>query len=130
MGLCSPSVYRDIFLEHNAQVVEKLGRHVLFHLHSIACQHYRHVLSIPGLAGLEITVESKGPSLLELVPLFRQVLERSRLILLVDHGFEQLPEALCRLPAEGLYLIIPQDVLSSDGQFRQFVAGNWRGRRN
>ena len=128
MGLCSPSAYRDIFWEHNAAVVERLGRHVLFHLHSIACRHYRHVLSIPGLAGLEITVESKGPSLLELVPLFREILEQSRLIVLVDHGFEQLREALRRLPSEGLYLIIPDDAISSDGQFREFVAANWGAR--
>ncbi len=125
MGLCSPATYRDIFLEHNARVVQTLGDHVLFHLHSIACRHYRHVLGIPGLAGLEITVESKGPSLLEMVPLFQEVLEESRLILFVDHGFEQVPEALRRLPSEGLYVILPDDVLSSDGQFRQFVAANW-----
>ena len=125
MGMCSPATYRDIFLEHNAEVVRRLGGHVLFHLHSIACRHWRDVLGIPGLAGLEITVESKGPSLLEMVPLFQEILSRSRLILFVDHGFEQLSEALCRLPTEGLYVILPDDVISSDGQFRQFVAANW-----
>ena len=48
MGLCSPAHYADIFHRHNAELVQRLGTFVLFHLHSTGYRHYRHVLDIPG----------------------------------------------------------------------------------
>jgi hypothetical protein len=127
LGMCRPNFYRDIFRKYNAEVVKHLGAHVLFHLHSTGFKHYRDVLSIPGLAGLQLTVEANGPSLTELVPVMREILERSRLILFVDHGIEQLPGVLRQLPREGLYLIVPEQHLSSDEEFRSLVKTFWKG---
>ena len=126
MGMCSPAMYRDIFMPCDAEVVRRLGEHVLFHLHSTGCKHYKHVLGIPGVAGLEVAMESIGPSLLDLVPVFREILEKSRLILQVCTGFEQLPEVLRKLPLEGLFLTIPDQYIRSDEEFRQFTQTNWR----
>jgi hypothetical protein len=99
----------------SAQIVEHLGRHVLFHLHSTGYRHYRHVLDIPGIAGLQVVVEANGPRLADMVPALREILERSRLILMVDGHMDQLPEALRRLPREGLYLIL-SDKFVQDGK--------------
>ena len=126
MGMASPAMYRDIFMEYNAQVVEHLGQYVLFHLHSTGCKHYRDVLEIPGLAGLEVTVETIGPTLRDLLPDFREILERSRLILMVDHGFEQLPEILRKLPREGLFLIVANGRIRSNEEFNRFISSNWK----
>jgi len=126
MGMCSPAMYRDIFMPCDAEVVRRLGEHVLFHLHSTGCKHYKHVLGIPGVAGLEVAMESIGPSLLDLVPVFREILEKSRLILQVCTGFEQLPEVLRKLPLEGLFLTIPDQYIRSDEEFRQFTRANWK----
>ena len=101
-----PRGYRDLFMQYNAELVARLGKHTLFHLHSTGYRHYRHVLEIPGIAGLELTVEANGPSLAELVPALRAILERSRLILQVDGYFEDVPAALRALPKEGLYLLL------------------------
>ena len=125
MGMCSPALYRELFWEHNARIVQHLGSHVLFHLHSTGYRHYRDVLSIPGLAGLEITVEANGPPLPEMLPVLRHVLEHSRLILHVDHGFEHLPAVLKHLPREGLYLVIPDRFIGSEDEFCDFVHGVW-----
>jgi len=126
MGLASPSMYRDIFMEYNAEVVRHLGSYVFFHLHSTGYKHYKEVLEIPGLAGLEITLESIGPTLADLLPVFRQILEKTRLILMVDYGFEQLPAVLRNLPREGLYLTIPSARIRSNEEFKKFVSSTWK----
>ena len=67
------------------------------------------VLAIRGLAGLQVTVEANGPPLPDLVPVLREVLEKSRLILFVDHGFDHLAAVLRQLPVAGLYLLLRDD---------------------
>jgi len=126
LGMCSPGMYRDIFMPYNAAVVKHLGSHVFFHFHTTGCKHYTHALDIPGIAGLEMTLETIGPTLSDLVPVFREILEKSRLILHVCTGFEQLPEALRKLPREGLFLLIPDKYIPTDEAFREFTRANWK----
>lgn len=126
MGMCSPSMYRDIFMRNNAEVVRHLGQHVFFHLHSTGYKHYKHVLGIPGIAGVEMALESIGPSALDLVPVFGEILERSRLILHVGSGFEQLPQVLSKLPTEGLFIAIPDKYIHNEQEFRDFTTANWK----
>ena len=121
LGMCSPSIYRDIFMPLNAAIVKHLGANVLFHFHSTGFQHYKHVMSIPGLAGVELTLETIGPTLQDLVPVLRGILEKTRLILQVCTGFEFLAEALRQLPREGLYLVIPSTYIPTNEAFREFV---------
>jgi hypothetical protein len=121
MGMCAPEHYRDIFQRYNADIVRHLGAHVLFHLHSTGCRHWRDVLDVPGLAGVEITIEANGPSLPELLPMLREILERSRLMLFVDHRGEELPAVLPHLPREGLYIAVPETFLRSEREFSSFV---------
>ena len=124
LGMCSPFAYRDIFMQFNAAIVKHMGPYVLFHLHSTGYKHYTHVLNIPGIAGVEMTLETIGPTLQDLVPVFREILGRSRLILQVCTGFEHLPEALRRLPREGLFLVIPCKYIPTDEAFRDFISAN------
>lgn len=126
MGLCSPNMYRDIFMQNNAEVVRHLGKCVMFHLHTTGYKHYKHVLNIPGIAGLEMALESIGPTALDLVPVFREVLEKSRLMLHVGTGFEQLPQVLSKLPKEGLFLAIPDKYIRSDKEFHEFTRAMWK----
>jgi len=123
--MAGPEKYREIFRQYNADVVKHLGDYVLFHLHSTGMGHWRDVVSIPGLGGLEITVEKNGPSLMELLELLREVAESSRLILYVEGYFDELAGVLKKLPKAGLYLILPDSFVGSDEQFGQFVRGIW-----
>ncbi len=119
MGMCNPDTYGEIFMRYNQQLVSHFGGSILFHLHSSGYRHYRKVLEIDGLGGIELTVELKGPGLLDMVDDLRYILEKSRLILFVDHCFEQLPEALNKLPKEGLYVIISDKYISAEKRTRQ-----------
>ena len=121
MGMCSPNMYRDIFMQNDAEVVHHLGEHVIFHLHTTGYQHYKHVLDIPGIAGLEMALESIGPTALDLVPVFREILEKSRLILNVGTGFELLPQVLSKLPKEGLFVAISDKYIRTDQEFHDFT---------
>ena len=125
MGMCSPADYRELFWPGNCRVVERFGECFFFHVHSTGFQHYRHVLDIPGLAGMEFTIEANGPPFLDLVPVLREILERGRLILCVDSQFDALPEAPRQLPHEGLYLILSDRFIRSEAEFRQFLAAQW-----
>ena len=126
LGLCHPDLYRDLFMNHTAEAVRRLGPCVVFHMHSTGFQHFRHVLRLPGLAGLQMTIEANGPSLADLLPAFREILERSRLLLFLDHRFEELSAVLPHLPREGLYLAIPARCLESEAAFLQFTKTHWR----
>lgn len=125
LGMCAPRIYRDLFAHYTAEIARHLGPYVLFHLHSTGFRHWRDVLATPGIAGLEITVEANGPPLAGMLPALREILERSRLILMVDGHFEQLPAALRGLPHEGLYLVISDKFIASEEVFRRFVDANW-----
>jgi hypothetical protein len=129
LGMCSPAIYRELFMEHNTRQVRHLGAHVLFHLHTTGYGHYRDVLRIPGLAGLQMTVEANGPALPDLLPVFQEVLEQSRLLLYVDAGFAHLPWVLERLPREGLYVLIPERFIGSEQQFQEFTTSVWPATR-
>ena len=128
LGMCAPAVYRNHFQTFHAAIVQRLGRHVLFHLHSTGCRHWRDVLAVPGLAGLQLTVEANGPAPAELLPMLREILERSRLILSVDHGFAELPQLLRQLPREGLYVLTREEDVGTDDGFRQLLAACWNRR--
>lgn len=125
LGMASPAAYRELFWEANAEVVERFGEHIFFHVHSTGFDHWRDVLDIPGLAGMELTVESNGPPLADLVPVLREILERGRLILCIDHGFDDLARALRQLPHEGLYLVVSDRFIATDREFLAFVDANW-----
>ena len=125
LGLCHPNLYRDLFLNYTAEAVRHLGNCVVFHMHSTGFQNFRQVLRIPGLAGLQVTIEANGPPLADLLPVFREILEQSRLLLFVDHRFEELSGVLPHLPREGLYLAVPERCLGSEAAFLQFTRTFW-----
>lgn len=128
LGMCSPEMYRATFLAQDQRIVSRLGNYVLFHLHSTGYQHYADVLEIPGLAGMQITVEANGPSLSDLEPVFRDVLGKTRLIVLVDGHFAELPRLLHSLPTDGLIVIVPDTAIESETVFRDLLARCWRAR--
>mgnify|MGYP005843960625 CR=1 FL=1 len=121
MGMCSPAMYRDLFFPHDADLVRRIGPWALFHLHSTGMKHYRHVLDLPGLAGLEVTLEANGPPPPALLPAFREILERSRLILMVDGYFEEARAMLRELPKEGLYVLVSSKFVPDEAAFRDFL---------
>lgn len=127
LGMCAPATFREIFLPPAAKVVESVGPNVLFHLHSTGFAHYRDVLDIPGLGGVQITVEPIGPTLEAMLPALREILERSRLLLMIDSHFDELVPLLRQLPTDGLCVTVNDRFVSSDDAFRDLVSAAWPG---
>ncbi len=127
MGLASPELFGDLFLEHEARLVEHLGPYTLFHVHSTGYAHYRHLLEIPGLAGVQLTVEANGPSLRALLPAMREIMERKRLVLFVDAYFEDLVEVAGQLPKDGLYVVVSDKFVESEEAYRDLLSRAWPG---
>ena len=125
MGMCSPAMYRDVFMSYNAEIVQSLGDYILFHLHSTGIQFYHDLLTVPGLAGIEVTLEENGPRPADLVPMFRKILEQSRLIVFAYHFFEEMAGILDKIPHEGLYLVISDKFIQSEDEFRTFIEEHW-----
>lgn len=125
MGLASPDLFGDLFLEHEVRLVEHLGPYTFFHVHSSGYAHYPHILNIPGLAGIQLVVEAKGPSLRSLVPVLQEILERTRLILYVDAYFDELVEVAGRLPRDGLYVIVSDKFVESEEAYRELLLRAW-----
>ncbi len=125
MGLTSPELFAELFLEHEARLVEHLGPYTFFHVHSTGYAHYRHLLGIEGLAGIQLTVEANGPSLRALAPVMREILGQMRLIVFVDAYFEELAEVARELPRDGLYVMVSDKFISSDADYAQFVRRAW-----
>jgi hypothetical protein len=82
-------------------------------------------MNLPGIAGLQMSMESIGPTLLDMIPVFQQILGKTRLMLQVCSGFEYLPEALRKLPHDGLYVIIPSRYIPTDAAFRELIRANF-----
>jgi hypothetical protein len=126
IGMVDPEIFREIFLEKNNMLVSHLGGNAFFHLHSTGFAHYKHVMEIKGLSGIEFTIEQNGPPLRELTGVFQEILGKCRLILFIDAYFEQLNEVLKKLPADGLYILIPSRYIGIDPEFKAFINSNWR----
>jgi hypothetical protein len=125
LGMCSPTVFDELFRGFSEELVRRMGPYLFFHVHSTGYRHWPHVLKIPGLAGMEVTIEGNGPPLADMVPDLRAILERSRLILVIDAWLDQLRDALRQLPKEGLYLVINDRFVPSDAAFRELAASLW-----
>jgi hypothetical protein len=126
LGMCSPTLFREMFMENNARIVKHIGDYALFHLHSTGYGYYRDVTDIPGIAGLELTVEMNGPPLRYMLSDIRYILEKSRLILFVDHYFEDIPFILDKIPHEGLYILISDKFISEEKAFTDFIKNNFK----
>jgi hypothetical protein len=125
MGLASPDLFRDLLFEHERRLVEHLGPYTFFHVHSTGYDHYTHLLEIPGLAGIQLTVEANGPSLSSLVPVMQQILGSTRLILFVDAYFDELGQVAGQLPRDGLYVMVSDKFVGGEEAYRELLADAW-----
>jgi len=125
LGMVDPEIFKELFLEKNQALVSRFGGRALYHLHSTGFAHYKDVMAIKGLSGIEFTIEQNGPPLIELAGVFQEILGKSRLILFIDAYFEQLNEVLKQLPADGLYVLIPNKYIETQPEFEAFINSNW-----
>jgi hypothetical protein len=130
LGMTSPATFRDYFSACAAEIVKHLGSHVIYHVHSTGFGHWRHLLDVPGLAGVELGVEPIGPSLHELEPMLLEIAERSRLLLMVDGHFDEFTDVVRKLPTDGVCVGVSDKFVKSDAEYRDLMAATWPGAKD
>ena len=125
LGMTSPATFRDYFSACAAEIVSHLGSRVMYHLHSTGFGHWRHLLDIPGLAGVELTVEPIGPSLHDLAPILREIAERSRLLLMVDSHFDEFVDVVGKLPTDGVYVGVSDKYVRNNDEYLELLSATW-----
>lgn len=104
-SLLSPQIYREYILECNEVVCNKY-EYSMMHLHPSSFYLLDDLLNIEGLKVIQINKDIGGPSVLEMVPIFKKVLEKKRLCIWGNLDEKDIYEIKSNLPYNGLYLSI------------------------
>jgi len=133
MGMCSPAVYREVFWPGNCQVGEHFGDHLFVHVHSPGVDPWRDVLEIPGLAGMELTMEFNGPPILDTGPVLREIVRQAEpqrgdyLLVYFSNGHvhftSRVEDALRALDVPVVYAVKEGPILNDATREDALVAG-------
>jgi hypothetical protein len=105
-ALLSPALYREFFLENERYFCGKY-QYTMMHLHPSSFHLLDDILSNENLKALEINKDVGGPSMLQMIPHFRKVLEKKRrLVIWGDLTEDDIRVVFDNLPAEGIYFNI------------------------
>jgi hypothetical protein len=104
-ALLSPGLYREFLAELDVMICQA-APYTLCHLHPTAFFILDDLLQIDRLMTIQINKDLGGPSIEELLPVFRKVLQQKRLVVWGDLDEPELDIILKELPYQGLYLHI------------------------
>ncbi|MCC6681896.1 MAG: hypothetical protein IT445_13435 [Phycisphaeraceae bacterium] len=103
--LLSPTHFRDIFLPSYRKIARSF-KTAGIHFHTAARQHATALMEMDELDAIEWGLDSMGPPLEELLPLFARILQNKSVILKNVINESQAEMIRKKLPNEGLCLII------------------------
>lgn len=104
-SLLSPIIYREYILECNKEVCDRY-EYSAIHLHPSSFYIIDDILDIESLKVIEINKDVGGPSIEEMLPLFKKVLEKKRLCIWGNLDEKDIYTIKRNLPFKGLYLNI------------------------
>ncbi len=119
-ALMSPKLYRDFIVELDTKIFEGYD-YTLFHLHPASFFIVNALLGIERLKAIQINKDVGGPSIRDMLGVFRKVLEKKRLVIWGDLDHDELDIILRELPYEGLYLHIVTGTTEDAKQRMQFI---------
>jgi hypothetical protein len=97
VGFLSPAIYKEIFYECDELISNSFDYSIL-HLHSAALQMLVNVLEISNLRGVNIVIDSKGPNIGSLIPVFQKIQNAKKALhvqgIFTDRDMMKLEEAL------------------------------------
>jgi hypothetical protein len=108
-ALLSPSLYTDFLLENEKRICAGY-EYSLVHVHPASFFTLDSMLTNEKLRAIQINRDNKGPSLKEMLPWFRKVLEKGRN--LVIWGFldeKDIDLVLGSLPREGIFFFLSEN---------------------
>jgi hypothetical protein len=104
--LLSPALYREFFLENETYFCGKY-KYTMMHLHPSSFHLLDDILGNENLRAVEINKDAGGPSMLQMIPQFRKVLEKNRsLIIWGDLTEQDIWVVFDNLPPEGVFFNI------------------------
>ncbi len=108
--LVGPQLYRDLILPFDRKIWNSVD-YAMFHTHSAGLPAMIDALiDAPELECVECTVDANGPSLDELIPLWKRMLEADKSLLVCLEEFSDHVNRVVReLPAEGLAISVSTD---------------------
>ena len=113
-ALMTPALYREFFLENEKYVCGKY-KYTMMHLHPSSFHLLDDILGNENLKAVEINMDVGGPTVEQMLPQYRKVLEKKRrLVVWGALSAEDVRCALDNLPHEGIYFnILPPDFESA-----------------
>lgn len=106
-GLVGPSLFRELVMPPNRRLWASVD-YPMFHTHSAGLPvMVEALLQAPELACVECTVDAGGPSLEELLPLWRRVLEAGKCLLVcLEESSGEVDRVVAALPPAGLAISV------------------------
>ena len=121
-SLLSPDIYREYILECNREVCHRYEYNAI-HLHPSSFYILDDLLNIKNLKVIEINKDVGGPSVEEMVPLFKRVLEKKRLCIWGDLDEKDIYAIKKSLPFSGLFLNIVSPGVAEANALMKFIKG-------
>ena len=105
-ALLSPALYREFLLENEKRFCGKYA-YTMMHLHPSSFHLLDDILGNENLKAVEINKDVGGPSVAEMLPQFRKVLEKKRgLVIWGDLSEAEIQTVFDNLPSEGVFFNI------------------------
>jgi hypothetical protein len=120
-ALLSPQIYTDFLLAPDASVCDGY-EYTAMHLHPASFFIVDALLQIDRLKAIQINKDVGGPSVAEMIPVFRKVLEQKNLIVFGDLDEAEIDCLLAELPRTGLFLNIFAPSVERAAQLMDYVA--------
>jgi len=107
-NILSPDQFRESFLPAYRKIAGAFDTATM-HFHSSSAQHVDALLEIDELAAIEWGLDPVGPSLEDMVPVFKRILETKCVIIMNIKTEQEVQMLLDKLPHEGLCIIKRKD---------------------
>jgi len=121
-NLLSPNIYRKYFYDLNKMISEdKNYDYCTFHIHAASFFILDDLLEMDNIKAYEITKDVGGPSIKEMLPQLKKILNSKRLILWGDLNQEDLDIILGNLSYKGLYLHIVSESVTKAKQLMDYI---------
>lgn len=104
-ALLSPSIYKSCIMKSH-KYLSKAYEYTMFHMHPASNYMLDYLLEIKELNAIQINVDIGGPSVKEMVPMFKKVLKKKNLVIWGDFKEEEIDLLRISLNPQGLYIII------------------------
>ncbi|KLU63036.1 hypothetical protein CEB3_c06110 [Peptococcaceae bacterium CEB3] len=119
-ALCSPSLYREFFLLCDEKICRAYP-FSLVHLHPASLFILDDLLRIDDLKAIEINKDVGGPSVREMMSVFRRIMEKKSLVIWGDLDEEDIKTIRDNLPCRGIFLNIVAPSVSRAKKLNAYV---------